>query len=170
MKLRMLFVTGCMLVWAASQPAPCRAQSEIDPDHFEMTSVEPFPQPVNAGTANPDDGDFRGSFTLRFSVSYAGLTLQPGDYSVSIHSSGKRDIVTLTPKGSATRLQALATSRTAADGPSALILERTGRRRTLAAINMEKPGITVRLKASQKRSHSSGIEFVPISYTTPNTN
>jgi len=170
MKLRMLLVAACMLVWAALQPAPIQAQSEVSPDHFEMTNVEPLAQPAHTDSANRDGEDFRGNFTLRFRVTYAGLTLQPGEYSVSIHSSGKKDVVTLTLKGSAARVQAVAMSRTAADGPSALILEHAGRQRTLTAINMEKAGITVHLQTSQKRSNSAGIEFVPISYNTLKTN
>jgi hypothetical protein len=43
---------GFILLCAALMPARIRAQSEIAPDHFEMTNVEPIPQPTNTVTAN----------------------------------------------------------------------------------------------------------------------
>jgi hypothetical protein len=52
MKSSMLLAIGSALAWAALTPIMCQAQSEVSPDHFEMTNVEPFVQPLNAATAN----------------------------------------------------------------------------------------------------------------------
>ena len=52
MKSSMLFAIGAALAWAALTPIRCQAQTEVSPDHFEMTNVEPFAQPTNAATAN----------------------------------------------------------------------------------------------------------------------
>jgi hypothetical protein len=41
MKSSVLIAVGVALAWFAS-PVACRAQSEVAPDHFEMTGVEPF--------------------------------------------------------------------------------------------------------------------------------
>jgi hypothetical protein len=43
---------GFILLCAALMPARSLAQSEIAADHFEMTNVEPIPQPTNTATAN----------------------------------------------------------------------------------------------------------------------
>ena len=166
MKLRMLSVIVCVLAWTTLKSVPCQAQTEIDPDHFELQNVEPLSQPAHTDEANQSAADFHGAFTLRFNVAYAGMILPPGQYSVSIHSRGKADVVTLTLEGNAARVQTVATSRSSSDGPSTLILQRTGRRRTLTAISLEKPRITFHLRAAPGRSNSSGTELVPISYTT----
>jgi len=52
MKSPTLLMIGLGLVGAALMPATCRAQSEIDPDHFEMTNVEPIGQPNHSATVN----------------------------------------------------------------------------------------------------------------------
>src|SRR6516165_2946247 len=43
---------GFILLCVALMPARSRAQSEIAPDQFEMTNVEPIPQPTNTAAAN----------------------------------------------------------------------------------------------------------------------
>lgn len=56
MKSPTLLMIGLGLVGAALMPATCRAQSEIDPDHFEMTNVDPIPQPTNIGPEQTQTG------------------------------------------------------------------------------------------------------------------
>jgi len=56
MKSSTLLVIGLVLVGAALMPATCRAQSEVDPDHFEMTNVDPIPQPTNIGPEQTQTG------------------------------------------------------------------------------------------------------------------
>ena len=74
MKLRMLLVAACALVWSAWKPATCRAQAEVSPDHFELTNVEPFSQPVN-GTSGKLDREYRrGVGTQETSASSLGTT------------------------------------------------------------------------------------------------
>jgi len=52
MKSSTLLMIGLGLVGAALMPATCRAQSEIDPDHFEMTNVEPIDRPSETARVN----------------------------------------------------------------------------------------------------------------------
>lgn len=52
MKSSILFSVGFAVAWVALTPATCRAQAEIDPDHFEMKNVEPVSQPTNALAVN----------------------------------------------------------------------------------------------------------------------
>jgi len=163
LKLRILLVVVCALVSATVKSVPCRAQSEVDPDHFEMPNTEPLVQPMNPSTATQRAAEVRGTFTLPFSVTCAGVSLQPGVYSVVVRSLRDRDIVTFTPKGkNAARVQILAMSRSRAEGPSSLILEHRGQRRKLTAVKLERPGITFHLRTKQRNITSSATEFVPI--------
>lgn len=52
MKSSILFAVGSAVAWVSLTPATCRAQAEIDPDHFEMKNVESVLQPMNALTVN----------------------------------------------------------------------------------------------------------------------
>jgi len=68
MKLSTLLTVGFVLAWAALTPMTCRAQSEIAPDHFEMTNVEPIPQPTNIAPAQiQTGGEGRGNYDQRCS-------------------------------------------------------------------------------------------------------
>jgi hypothetical protein len=149
---------------------PSSAQSEIDPDHFEMTNVEPLSQPARA--AGRDAAGFQGSFTLRFKVECAGQTLEPGGYSVLVDSSGRDDTVILKPKAKPGGLRAHVVFRLAADGPNALIVQSAGGKRTLEAISLEKLKMTLYLQAERRANNSGGswrIELVPVSYNTSGT-
>jgi hypothetical protein len=54
MKSSILLIVGLALTCAAFMPATCKAQSEIAPDHFELTNVEPFTRAASTTTANHD--------------------------------------------------------------------------------------------------------------------
>ena|SRR5215468_4736203 len=172
MKLSLLFVFVSLAAWAVFMPVPCRAQADTDPDQFETANVEPFDsfvQHKNTGTAIQQAIDFRGTVTLPYSVTYSGMNLQPGTYFVSVRSEGRTEIGTFTLKGRNTaRMRVVILSRSRAQGPSALVLEHEGQRRTLTAISFEKPGITFHLRAVRRNSDSSGTEIVPI-YAALNT-
>jgi hypothetical protein len=163
LKAAIVLVAGFLLLLFVLEPFQCHAQAEINPDHYEITGGEPISQAGNSATAARNAGEFRGTFTLPFDVRCAGLTLPSGPYSLSIHSLAKSDEVTLIPKGNAIMIQARVASRSSAGGASALVVERTGQRRTLTAIRLKEPGITLYLQAAQRRSASADAEVVPIS-------
>jgi hypothetical protein len=151
---------------------PSSAQSEIDPDHFEMTNVESLSQPAKAIRPSRDAGDFQGNFTLRFKVECAGQTLEPGDYSVFVDSSGRGDVVTLRPKATAAGIRAHVMSRMAAEGPNALIVRSAGKQRRLEAISLEKPKVMLYLQPERKARNIRNfwrIDLVPVSYSTSRT-
>ena len=162
MKLRILLLFACVLSSATVRSVPCRAQSEVDPDHFDTTSAQPAVQPKDTGTAI-EHAELRGTFTLPFSVTCAGVSLQPGTYSVVVRSSRERATITLMPRGTnAAKVQVLVISRSRAEGPSSLILEHMGQHRKLTAIKLERPGITLHLRSEQRNGDSPGTELVPI--------
>jgi hypothetical protein len=160
---KLFLIVGSVLFLTTLKPFRCQAQAEIDPDHYEITSGEPVSQAGNGLAASRNAEGFRGEFTLPFNVRCAGFTLPPGSYSLSIRSSGNSNVVRLIPKGSTVEVQARVSSRSSAYGPSALVLARTGQERTLTAIRLKEPGITLYLEAQQKQSASAVTELVPIS-------
>ena len=101
-------------------------------------------------------GNFRGTFTLSFDVDYAGLTLSPGSYSLSVRSVGKERIVRLVPDGNRIKIQAIQVRvRTGSnvDGASALVFERARQRLTLTAIHMREAGVTLNKVWPRRKSH-----------------
>ena len=78
---------------------PARAQSEIDPDHFEAPNVEPFD--VVKADASSDAGriSYDGKFRLAYTVQCNGKSLRPGRYSVSLRYDGKVARATLNQDG-----------------------------------------------------------------------
>ena len=81
-------------------------------------------------------------------------------------------MVTLKPKAKPGGLRAHVVSRLAADGPNALIVQSAGGKRTLEAISLEKPKMTLYLQPerSAKNSRNSWrIELVSVSYSSSGT-
>jgi len=82
------------------------AQFEIAPDHFDTPTIQQVSPAGTIATANQRAGGFQGQCTLLHEVSYAGVTLPPGTYSLSIRPHGSWDLVTLALKGSDAKIQA----------------------------------------------------------------
>jgi hypothetical protein len=80
---------------------------------------------------------------------------------------GKEHIVTLIPEGNRVRIQAIRVRvRTAsnAGGASALVLERSAKRRSLSAICLTEAGVTLELRDEKAPIISTVTERVPISF------
>jgi hypothetical protein len=124
---------------------PALAQWEVSPDHFE----------------NSPTGTFQGNCTLLHEVNYAGVTLPPGSYSLSIRSHGSWDLVTLVRNGGDSRIQARVQSLAGAGPPTALVLEHTGQQYRLTGISLQQ-GMMVDLHGAQNQKISTESELVPI--------
>jgi len=104
---------------------------------------------------------------LSFDVDYAGLTLSPGSYSLSVRSVGKERIVTLVPDGNRIKIQAIQVRvRTGSnvDGASALDFERARQRLILTAIHMREAGVALDLRDDKAPNISTVTEYVPICF------
>ena len=110
-----------------------RAQSEIDPDHFDSPNTEPFPRPM----ANTQIGAIRydGEFTLPHKVHCNGVSLRPGKYSVSLHSNGKVGQATLNQKGHTTEIAQIIQTP-AAKQRNEVLVENNGEGWTLSVIRV----------------------------------
>jgi hypothetical protein len=103
---------------------------------------------------------------LPFDVQCAGVTLTPGYYSVSIRQLGKRDVLKLTPIANSVhgqQLEVMATPRLSPEAPSQLLVDRINGRRTLTAISLEKPGVTLFLQAGKDAGVWKDKKLIPIS-------
>jgi hypothetical protein len=91
---------------------------------------------------------------------------------VFVDSGGRGNMVTLRPKAGPGGVRAHVLSRLAADGPNTLIVQGAGGKRTLEAISLEKPKMTLYLRPerSAKSSRNSWrIELVSVSYGSSGT-
>ena len=162
MKSRILQTIVPVLLVMTLAPALGWAQAEINPDHFDNSENEQVSRVRTIPMANQAVGSFHGRFTLLYQVTYAGLTLSPGTYSLSIQSRGSWVLITLIPQGTAARIQTRAKSPSGASRPTALVLERSGQQRTLTSISLQKPGMVLHLQGAQSRTATAESELVPI--------
>jgi hypothetical protein len=139
-------------------PALCRAQAEINPDHFESIGSVATIATTAADRAY-------GSFFLPFEVQCAGAKLMPGPYSLSIRQQGRHDIVRLTPIKNGARAQSLEVTTTPQVSPEAsigLVIDRSSKQRTLTAIRLGQLGVTLFLQPARV---SITAELIPISFS-----
>jgi hypothetical protein len=168
--LEIALVIGLLGVLVTFMPTPCRAQAEIDPDHYDTPSV-------GAATTNSPSAakqrpsligkDFRGRFALPVDVNYGGVVLARGSYSISIHSRGKQNLVTFTSDrtGLKVQIRAQVSAESSAEGPSTLVLERASKQFQLTAIALNEPSMTLDLRARHRNDARWKTIFIPISDT-----
>src|SRR5262249_10573545 len=135
-------------------------------DHFDTPRIQQVSRAGTIAAANQPAGGFQGQCTLPHEVSYAGVTLPPGTYSLSIRPHGSWDLVTLALKGSDAKIQAHVKPLSGAGRPTGLILESNGQQHTLAGISLQQPGMAPYLRGAQSRAISAESELVPISHVT----
>lgn len=166
MKSRVLQSIMPMLFAVALTPALCRAQAEIDPDHFD--NVSQVSAIAKKATSNAKPAQAYGSFFLPFEVTCAGVKLARGYYSLSIRQMGRWDVVRLTRMVNGVRTQALeltATPRLGAEGPSGLVVDQVNQGRKLTAISLQEPGVTLLLQPGQAARTSTKAEPIRIAYS-----
>jgi len=164
-KSRVLQSVASILFVISVAPALCRAQAEVDPDHFDSPNTAATV--AKSATSNRNSSQAYGNFFLPFEVSCAGVKLAPGYYSLSIRQLGSRDVVRLTRIVNGTRPQALEVTTTpqlGAQGPSRLVVDNVNQRRTLTAISLQQ-GVTLFLKHGTEGGTSRNPEPVRISYS-----
>ena len=113
-----------------------RAQSEIDPDHFGSPNTESV-QPAKTDVSSEAAGiHYNGKFTLPYSVQCRGKNLHPGKWSVSFRSDGKVGLATLSQEGQSIGIGGIVYRQAHKRGSDALVVERKGRARRLAALQV----------------------------------
>ena len=153
------------------KPGTCRAQAEIDPDHYETPNADALRAHILKtvpARANVRGDSFRGRFVLPCDIRYGGVILKRGFYAISINSLGKQNLVTFIPKGSGVKVQirARVSAESNVQGPSSLVLEHAGKQFRLTEIRLHELRMTLGLEAGQRNNASIDAKLIPISYTT----
>ncbi len=86
---------------AALGGSPAYGQAEIDPNHFEAPNVEPLEKAKTNANSQAASVRYEGKFSLPYIVQCNGVSLRPGNYSVSLRSDGKVGHATLNQGGQA---------------------------------------------------------------------
>ena len=115
---------------------PARAQSEIDPDHFESPNVEPLEKANSNASSEAMAVRYEGKFSLPYEVQCNGRRLPPGRYSVSVRSGGEVGQATLNQKDETIGIPGIVQKQTHKRGSEALIVELRGKVRRLSAIQV----------------------------------
>jgi hypothetical protein len=158
------------LGFAALFAPRCSAQSEISPDHFELSNVESF----SKSTANSltsslvpkhEPGNYSGSFHLPYEVLCAGKKLQTGEYSFFLEANEKKGHITLRQNGRVVQIPAKVVLETNNTGHNSLIVQHLGRVRRLAEMHFEKFSVILSPQLVSKQhlgANSARTERVPI--------
>jgi hypothetical protein len=128
-------LAGCVTL-AALTGSPACAQSEIAPDHFASSNVEPFETSKLNARGDATAIRYDGKFTLPYTVQCSGKKLPPGRYSVSLHSDGKTGQATVKQSGRAIGIPGVLHKQAQRYGSDTLIVELNGRTRRLSAIQV----------------------------------
>jgi hypothetical protein len=129
-------ILACSIGLAAVGASGAYAQSEIDPDHFESPSVEPFDTAEASASGDAGDNHYDGKFSLPYAVQRNGKSLRSGKYSVSLHSSGKVSQAILNHKGEAVGVAGLIPKQERKRGNDALVVKQNGKTHRLSAIQV----------------------------------
>ena len=156
-------IMGILAGWvvlAALGGSPARAQSEVDPDHFESSNVEPFEKAKINASSEATAIRYDGKFTLPYAVQCSGKSLPPGTYSVSLHSDGKIGQATLKRRGRAIGIPGMVHKQVQKYDGDTLVVELNGRTRRLSAIHMAELDFVF----ESKRPVESSSRSIPIRF------
>jgi len=170
----MVLAIGFLGMSVALKPGTCRAQAEIDPDHYDIPRGDAPKANISKTVlpiVNVSSDSFRGRFVLPCDIRYAGVVLERGFYSISIHSLGQQNLVTFIPDGSGVQVEIRARVRAESNvrGPSSLVLEHAGKQFRLTEIRLRELRMTLGLEAGQRNNASIDTKLIPISYTPGET-
>jgi hypothetical protein len=118
---------------------PARAQSEIDPDHFESPNTEALDKAKTDAGSKVEAIRYDGKFRLPYTVECNGKSLRAGRYSVSLRSNGKVVRATLNHDGQGIGIVGVVVRRTVnGTRNDAAVVEHKGTKRRLSAIQVAK--------------------------------
>src|SRR5215475_1826744 len=164
-KIHIGLMIGLLGILMMFRPRSCQAQAEIDPDHYDLSSVDavtPSTPSTEKQRSNRGGDSFRGRFVLPFDVSYAGVILKRGAYSISIHSLQKQNLVTFIPdrSGVTVQIRARVSAESNARGSSTLVLEAASEQLQMTAIQLNEPKMTLDLQLGQRGNSHLNTKFI----------
>lgn len=139
MKRQVLVILAVLSGGIALGGPPARAQSEIDPDHFESPNTEGLDRAKTDAGSEVEAIRYDGKFRLPYAVECNGKSFPAGRYSVSLRSTGKVVRATLSRDGQGVRIVGVVVRRPVNGARNdALVVELKGTKRRLSAIQVAK--------------------------------
>jgi len=123
-----------------------RAQSEIDPDHFESPNVEPFERAKIKTSREAMAIRYDGKFTLPYNSAMQWKSPASGQILVSLHSDGRLAKPTLKAGRQAIGIPGVVHKLAHKYASDALVVELDGRTRRLSAIQVAELDLVFELK------------------------
>jgi|SRR5215469_8721339 len=149
---------------------PAHAQSEIDPDHFELANEHAFEKAKKNASSEATEIRYDGKFSLPYTVQCNGRNLHPGEYSVSLRSDGKVGQATLNQEGRAIEIRGVIHKQPHKSVGEALVVALIGQTRNLSAIQVAEVELVFEPKP-QREGSSDGkprqFEKLPLTETVP---
>jgi hypothetical protein len=112
------------------------AQSDVDPDHYEIRDPEPLPQSKTNVPGRVDKMHYEGNFILPYSLQCNRSNLPPGKYSISVDSEGRTVRVTLNRRGHSMKIEGITPRQNQNRGRNVLVVERNGANHQLSLIQV----------------------------------
>ena len=134
---------------------PARAQSEVDPGHFDSPTTKPFEKGKSDASAEAASIQYNATFTLPYPVQCNGKNLAPGKYSLSFRSDGKQGKATLNQKEQAIELVGVVNKQSQNHRGTAVIVEVSEKSRRLSAIQMAQVDLLLDPEWQAKNSSQS---------------
>jgi hypothetical protein len=146
--------------------APLRAQSEIDPDHFDSPNTEALESTPKSIASEAAPVGYEGTLRLPYAVECSGKRLAPGNYTLWLRTTAKEGRVTLRQSGHTVIVFAGELhAQNRAKGYGTLLVRIRGNTRTLRTIQMAKMEVvvesTLRITESSVQQ-SERIDRVPV--------
>jgi hypothetical protein len=113
-----------------------RAQSEVDPDHYETWDPEPPPPSKTHAPGQVGKIHYEGNFVLPYSLQCNQSSLPPGKYSIAVDSEGGMVRVTVSRRGHSMKIEGITKRQRPNHRRSVLVVERSGATRQLSVIEV----------------------------------
>jgi len=149
----------------ALRVAPVRAQSEIDPDHFDSANPEAIESGNKSVSGEALPLRYQGTFKLQYAAECNGKRLAPGDYTVSLRGNGKEGQVILQHNGHTVGFAGEVRPQNHTNEHDALLVKIHGKTRTLCVIQMAQMEVVLEPKLKITKSstrQSERTDRVPV--------
>jgi len=141
--------------------APVRAQSEIDPDHFDSPNTAPLESAPKSVVSESGPARYEGTFRLPYAVECSGKRLAPGDYTVWLRTSTNEGRIILRHSGHTVIVFAGELhAQNHTEGYGTLLVRIRGNTRTLRTIQMAKMEVGVESKLKITESSAQQLERI----------
>lgn len=128
------FIGLIVLIAIGSQRA--YAQSDVDPDHYEVRDTEALPQSHTNELGQVAKIHYEGNFLLPYSLQCNRTSLPPGKYTIAVDSEGKTARIALSRGGHTMRMEGIRQTQNQNHRRNVVVVERNGATHQLSLIEV----------------------------------